>query len=286
MLKFKNSKFAMTLAELCIVFVVIGIIATVTIATVNPLEKSMKYLYYKTFHTLETAIFNSTLSDPVFPETSDKFCEKLLEYINSNTNSCSIAKNLTNNPSNSDFKEDNVQIVESNGVRLYIAADEDGKPFLHTEEQTSGGPTNIRYYLVYADLNGTMRPNSISLDSKNSVTDIVGFVVTESSKVVPVGPAELDTRYMLAQVVYSPTDSDDEFSNVSQSMSYYNAKHMAWGNEIDEREVMSLNFQNDFPEGSPLKITYPSAEDTPDVDEGNGCSEANSICYIKIDEFF
>lgn len=280
-----NKKRGMTLGEMCMVFIIIGVIASIAVVTVKPMQKSMKYLYYKAYHFIKTGIYNATINKPIFPQTSTELCNAFLEFINANENHCEASRNLTNNPSNGDFTEDKVQIITSNGVRLYIAADTDGKPFRHDEVQTNGITSAMDYYIVYADLNGNMGPNQISTGS-TALADIVAFVVTETADVVPVGNPEIDTRYMFAKAVYSPTDMDDEYSHISEPVSYYEAKHLAFGNNIDEREVMSLHFQDDFPNGSPIKITYPDAANTPVVNTTEGCTEVNSVCYVKIEEFF
>ncbi len=301
MLRFNNKKKAMTLAEMCIVFVIIGVIASIAVVTIKPFQKSVKWLYYKSYHTLGTAIYNAMLTKTAFPEKSDDFCKALLEYINTSDKldsdaqaRCKISSNIPLTPSGSDFSDEKVQIFESNGVKLWISAGEGGKPFTHTEVQTNGISASVNYYVVWADLNGSLGPNTTKTGSTN-MADIVGFVVTETSEVVPVGLPELDTRYMYAKTVYTPTDSDDEFSNVSEPMSYYEAKHMAFGSKSSEKyyetpaesnEIMSFNFQEDFPETSPLRVTYPSQADTPAMDTTNGCTAENSPCYVKIEEYY
>lgn len=280
MFKFFRKKAAMTLGELMMVFVVIGVIASIAVVTIKPFEKSVKWIYYRMFHTINTAIYNSMLTKAEFPKTSVEFCKALLEYINSNDNHCSLERNVT--LSTTTFPDDKIQIVASNGVRLYIAAKEDGTPFTLTQTQTNGVDTTINYFVVFADLNAEKKPNT-SLWTQKQMADVVGFVVTDGSDVVPVGYPEIDTRYMYAKVVYPPVDSDDLDDNVSEPMSYFEAKHRAWGTTVDSTEAMSFDFQSQFPEGSPLKITYPTSY--PSVDIDNGCMTENSPCYVKIEEF-
>lgn len=280
MVKFFRKKTAMTLGEMMMVFVVIGVIASLAIVTIRPFEKSVKWIYYRTFHTINTAIYNAMLTKAEFPQNSVDFCKALLEYINSNDNNCAVERNVT--LSTTSFTDDKIQIVASNGVRLYIAAKEDGKPFTHTQTQTNGIDTSINYYVVFADLNAEKKPNT-PIWTERRMADIVGYVVTEGSDVVPIGYPEIDTRYMYAKVVYPPVDSDDLDDNVSESISYFDAKHKAWGTTVDSTEAMSFDFQADFPADSPFKITYPASY--PSIDLDNGCMEENSPCYVKIEEY-
>lgn len=277
---FKNSK-AFTLAELMMVFVVIGIIASLAVVTIKPFEKSVKWLYYRMYHTINTAIYNAMFTRAEFPTNSTDLCTALLEFINSNENHCAIERNV--NLTDTEYSEDKIQIIASNGVRLYIAANADGTPYTHTQVETSGITATYKYFVVIVDLNAEKGPNT-SLWKENQMADIVAFVVTDSTEVVPVGYPEIDTRYMYAKVVYPPINDDPE-SNLSEAMSYYEAKHRAWGNAVDSSEAMSFDFQSDFPEGSPFKVPTEAFPTPPVVDFEQQCSESNSPCYVKIEEY-
>ena len=279
---FMKKEKAFTLAELMMVFVVIGIIASIAVVTIKPFEKSVKYLYYRMYNVINTAIYNAMFTRAEFPVDSNDFCTALLEFINSNENHCDIARNVS--LSDTEYPEDKVQIFASNGVRLYIAANADGSPFTHTEVETSGISVTYKYFVVIADLNAEKGPNTAQW-KENEMADIVAFVVTDSTEVVPVGYPEVDTRYMFARVVYPPVDDDPE-SNLSEAVSYYEAKNRAWGSTIDSAEAMSFNFQDDFPADSPFKLppeAYPTP--APSLDFSQGCLVSNSPCYVKIEEY-
>lgn len=282
MFKFFKKKTALTLAELMMVFVVIGVIASIAVVTIKPFEKSVKWIYYRMYHTFNTAIYNAMFTRAEFPTNSVDFCNALLEFINSNENHCDINRIVS--LTTTEYPEDKIQIIASNGVRIYISANTDGTPYTHTETESNGMSTTYKYYVVIADLNAEKRPNT-PIWTEKQMADIVAFVVTDSTEVIPVGYPEIDTRYMYARVVYPPISSDEVDDNLSEATSYYEAKHRAWGNTIDSSEAMSFNFQDDFPEGSPFKLPASAYPTPPSVDIDEGCMETNSPCYVKIEEY-
>ena len=81
MFRYLRDRIAFTLAELMMVFVVIGIIASIAVVTIKPFEKSVKWLYYRMYNTINTAIYNSMFTKSEFPSNSVDFCNALLEYI-------------------------------------------------------------------------------------------------------------------------------------------------------------------------------------------------------------
>lgn len=294
-----TKKKAMTLAEVLFVFVIIGIIATIAIVTVKPWDKACKYAYSRMYHTLRLAFYNAMLSQPEFPKTSTKFCELLVDFINTpqNGSNCVASRDLTNNPRI--FPTDKIQIQASNGSRIWIGANQ-GAPFQHTEQETSGVTTTIKYYLVYVDLNGNKGPNSGKWDERR-LSDIVAFAVTDGLTVIPLGHPEVDTRYLYAHVVYPQINEDEPDGKVSDNVTYYQARKMAWGNNIDSSDSMSFNIQNDLPKDSFFKLSdtpnpnspyYPNFDTYSDffpnpilVDTANGCKEISTPCYVDIYEY-
>lgn len=290
-------KKGMTLAEVLFVFVIIGIIAAIAIVTVKPWDKACKYAYSRMFHGIRLAFYNSMLTRGDFPATSTEFCKALSEYINNSTNgdSCNVSRDLTNNPRI--FPNEKIQISASNTSKIWIGAcngtsasgslkcEGKGKPFKHIEQETSGITSTTRYYLVYVDLNGSKGPNSPKWDEKK-LSDIVAFAVTDTLAVIPLGHPEVDNRYLYAHIVYPQIDEDEPDGNVSDDMTYYEAKKRAWGNNVDGSDSMSLNIQNDLPSDSFFKINYskffPVA---PAVDTVNGCTEVSTPCYVDIYEY-
>ena len=99
-------KKAMTLAELLIVFTIMGVIAAMALHVARPLDKGLKYSYARIYHSLQTAIYNARTELPAYlaprttgcsngetlcsavgmdgdwPTTSENFCKMLVEYIN------------------------------------------------------------------------------------------------------------------------------------------------------------------------------------------------------------
>lgn len=294
-----NKKKAMTLAEVLFVFIIIGIIAAIAIVTVKPWDKACKYAYSRMYHSLKLAFYNSMLTQPEFPTTSTKFCELLVDYINTSTNgaNCSRARDLTNNPRI--FPEDKIQIQATNSSKIWIGAN-NGQPFVHTETESSGAVSKTKYYLVYVDLNGNKGPNSPKWE-ENKLSDIVAFAVTDGLTVLPLGHPEVDNRYLNAHVVYPQTEEDQPDGNLSDDMTYYEAKKYAWGNNVDSSDSMSLNLQNDLPNDSYFKLTttgsvnspyYPKYDSYSDFfpvpiapDAGHGCREVSSPCYVDIFEY-
>lgn len=298
---------AITLAEMLITLLIIAVLCLFALSTIKPYDKTFKWLYVRVYHSLETAVYNSMMTrnskeddDPLngFPKDSTSFCNMLKEYMNSAPDDdvpgevvpkCEAGRDLDINAT--DFPEEDVQILLTNGVKLWIASD-GGKPYV-LDEVIDGTPANMKYYIVYADLNGSRGPNAAQWDDTGNINwttdykmvDIVAFVVTEASVVVPVGPPEIDTRYMQASVIYPADDENCPDCNRSVPNSYYWAKHDAWGDSKSIAEPMSLNFAGKFPANSPFAITYPEANA---VNTAEGCTDENnkiSQCFVSIEEY-
>lgn len=293
------NKKGMTLAEVLFVFIIIGIIAAIAIITVKPWDKACKYAYSRIYHSLRLAFYNAMLTQPEFPTTSTKFCNLLIEYINTTSDgaNCAQSRDLTNNPRI--FPDEKIQIQASNSSKIWIGAN-GGQPFVHTETESSGAISKTKYYLVYVDLNGNRGPNSPKWE-ENRLSDIVAFAVTDGLTVLPLGHPEVDNRYLNAHVVYPQINEDNPDGNISDDMTYYEAKKKAWGNNVDSSDSMSLNLQNDLPNDSYFKLSttgsvnspyYPDADSYSDFfpvpiepDATNGCREVSSPCYVDIFEY-
>ena len=297
-----DKKYAMTLAELLFVFIIIGIIATIAITTVKPWDKACKYAYSRIYHSLRLAFYNGMLMQPEFPTTSTKFCEILADkdigYMNTTADGeqCLASRDLTNNPRQ--FPKEKVQIILSNGAKMWIGANS-GRPFEHTETETSGNVSKTKYYIVYVDINGDKGPNT-ALWSEKRLSDIVAFAVTDGLSVIPLGHPEVDNRYLNAHVVYPQIGEDDVDGRISDDMTYYEARKHAWGNTVDSADNMTLNIQNDLPNDSYFKLTptgsalspyYPDADsysdfvtETIEMDEDEGCSEELN-CFVDVYEY-
>lgn len=250
----------MTLAELLIVFVIMGIIATMTMVSIKPSEKSFKYVYNRVYNAIGTAFYNSAINisddlknDPDmkngFPESAELFCKVLLEYINTKEGTDHTCSNNTVNINNPVFSNDKVQFVASNSVKFWIGhTDVAGKYSTYSGIDSTNSNYTIKYHIVFADLNGELGPNS-AIPHGNGMADIVGFIVTEDFEVVPIGVPETDPRYVVARVVYSTIETGSGTSSeqdMSPTMSVLEAKRRAWGTPgrmyISSNEPLSMNF--------------------------------------------
>ena len=138
-----------------------------------------------------------------------------------------------------------------------------------------------KYYIVFIDLTGERPPNNANW-TEEKPCDGVAFLVTDGADVVPLGPPEVDTRYVTATVSY-PATIDNPEETFSQPMSYWDAKHVAWGNNVDSTEMMSLHFDRDLPASSPLKVNYPTP---PALNEVKGCTEKTSPCDVVFEQYY
>ena len=301
------SKFkALTIAEVMITLLIISILCIFALSTIKPYDKTYKWLYVRIYHTLETAVYNSMMTrnsqdDPDmqgFPNSSTNFCNMLKEFMNASSEDvingqvspkCEASRDLA--MSAGDFPLDKVQLVLSNGMHLWIASN-GGAPYELTEV-IDGSPANMKYYVVFVDLNGSKGPNraqwdvtgNVGWNSDYKMVDIVAFVVTEASVVIPIGPPEIDTRYMQAVAIYPPNDENKPEGTRSAPNTYYWAKHDAWGTSKSLTEPMSLNFAGEFPANSPFAVTYPTANS---VNDAAGCTNNNNMvspCYVKVEDY-
>lgn len=313
---FKNRK-AFTLGEILFVFVIIGIIASIGIATVKPWEKAYKHAYIKIFNALSVAIYNhmATVSGTdSFPSTPKDFCNALISYINTannakndpDNNACNLTgdKNdfLDNNPTLEDFQGGkNPKIKLSNGAWLWIGAN-DGKPFSYT--QAIGDDTDtIQYYIVYADLNGDRGPNDTQYNKR--LPDIVAFAVTDAFVVVPFGYPKVDQRYLSTHIIYPVTEDDEQKyidmgGHPSDSMTYYEALTEAYSKKPNKIYSFGMpqtyDLEESLPDDSMFKLVGDDLDSkyvnppTFDVDMcGDGRTDAeiiadkrDSYCEIKV----
>lgn len=277
-----NKKTAFTLSELLIVFLIIGIVASVGMMTVRPWEKGYKYSYTRIFNALSIAIYNHMATEAgseAFPSTPEKFCNALISYINTSNNAqnesevnpCNLSDGqnsyLGNNPTRADFVDGGKfpKIRLSSGAKLWIGAN-DGAPFSYTQEINSTPIDVVRYYIVYADINGDVGPNNTEYTKSgglDKLPDIVAFIVTDNFTVIPVGYPKVDQRYLTAHILYPATEEDDEAGlekdKVSDGMTYYEALVGAYGaspNKIVTLGVQrTYDIENSLPEDSKFKLT-------------------------------
>lgn len=279
----KRFKSAVTLAEVLVTMGIISIIATFALTIIKPYEKTYKFLYIRIFNQLETSVYNAMLSRSSFPSTSNGFCGMLTEYLNVVQNNCTEVQDLPKYAET--FPEDKIKLVLSNGMHLWIGSN-GGAPFV--KNQTIAGNTySMKFYMVYVDITGNRPPNRVDWVAGGKMADIVAFAVTESSVVIPLGPPEVDTRYLTARAVYLPFDENCPECNKSAPVTYAEAKSLAWGESMADSEVHSWHFEHGdaISATGPFAVPYPLL---PGVKAGEGCTEVNnqvSPCYVKIDNY-
>lgn len=277
MFGFRNKmRCGITLAELLVVFIIMGVVASMMIVSSKPLEKSIRYSYTRTLNTLGIALYNSMINpaeagvkadelDGTFPKTSEALCKMLTSYINTSaaSNNCSgnvisLESYKTVGTLNSLFKSQKPHFIASNGVKYWIVTPvtANAKTF---STATFGGETgqndinkdsfSVKYYVIVADVNGSIPPNSTEY-TKGKMADIVAFILTEDADVVPIGPPVYDTRYLTSRVVYSTTSGvESDALNSSETVSFMAAQRKAWANsaapgaiKISKDNPLSLNF--------------------------------------------
>lgn len=294
-----------TLGEMLVVFVIIGLVATIGLHTVKPWEKAYKYAYHRMYNAFSLAIYNHLINTPdtdAFPQDSDALCKMLLDWINTaeNVTTCS-GTNVGSNPKDDKFTDDTMRFKASNGFRIWIGAQDNKKPFELNQNIGSGQTDKVRYYMVYVDINGDRRPNSAEW-TKNRMADIVAFVITDKFRVVPLGYPEVDTRYMDTHVVYPSLNTDysegDSTSSrytgdedvVSDPMSYYEAKMQAFGGRVFPGNIKTYDFRSALPSDSYFRVDdYTKYYTTAPALDTESCpleaAETSPICDIKIYDY-
>ena len=238
-------KQALTLAELLIVFVIMGIVASMTLITAKPLDTSLKYVYYRIYNTLGIAFYNASINIPEYfrtggahaddmvgryPVTSEAFCLMLLDFMNDksggydeatgtaancaadtvNINMGGSAFDTYINQKNSDGSFVHPpHFVASNGSKFWIAHSNTPNTFSTFKFHAS----NEMDASVDTQIRGYIVVVDLNGDAtpnttqwkENKVADVVAFVVTEDFSVIPLGYPEVDRRYVSASIVYNTT---------------------------------------------------------------------------------
>ena len=236
-------KRGMTLAETLLVFVIIGIIASVTIISVKPWEKSYKHIYSRIYNALSVTIFNDMVDTGKFPENSTEFCKTLLKYMNTANNLdadeyCGPFNDVGSKPNfaptwypykDASGNHDGNAIHLSNSSYIWYGGNTNDTSCSGNCPFVYGSDDNIvKFYLVFADLNGDRKPNVANYLSSKQRSDIVAFAVTDKFAVVPLGYPVIDMKYLQAHYI-SPSENDDEDDIVSDPMAFRAAQILAFG---------------------------------------------------------
>lgn len=331
-MKNKNKPFikqGFTLAEVVIAIAIVGIVTALALTTMKPSKKAIKYQYINAYSAVERAYYNGMLkgydpfsskkvdgAEPEHTATKDtgalQLCRGLTTFINTKdaerdtddgfgqaydySSSCSDTK-LTSELANS-FTDEKVQFVASNGMKFYI-----------TKQLGGVNEGDVKFYLVFVDINGEKKPNSFEYDYYSNGTvktepDIHAFVILQSGHVIPIGAAEYDPVILTARVAYFDENGEVQFTRTSRA--YYQAKGEAWGyyssdkmvpaaEKYNESEWFSMNdyIRNKLSEIAPLSKIVTATPDFTTLkprealeNETNNCvADDLESCYIFLDEY-
>ena len=225
-----------SLSELIIVFGIIGIMVTLGLKSFSNNDNQIKYLYSSLYHSLDRALYNtmlywvpeddyqrqpfktsvsnnSTVTSVSDAQGAERLCKALVEYINTIDEACSASNAVDDSGEDSLFTPEKVQFEAFNGMRFWIS-----KRYPETTS-SSIADTNMKFFIVYADVNGVKPPNSLryqqnyvdansSASTNNSVKDmrdpdIFAFAAMEDGRVVPIGIAEFEPRFLTTRLTYS-----------------------------------------------------------------------------------
>lgn len=323
----KNIKFGFTLGEVLCALGIIGICTALALTTMKPAEKkATKYLYMNAYNSLEKAYYNYVLigknpfrEEPdetgnvlIHSDTEDTgtqlLCEGLTTYINTATNkkdadddfstTCSSTKLTSEMAEPEDFTDDNVQFIASNGMKFYISK-------LITKD-------DLKFYLVFVDINGSKKPNSIEYTykfthiesekkaEKNRIEpDIYAFAILDTGRICPIGIPEYDSNVLTARFAYFTDSGDPLYTH--KSMAYYQAKGAAWGYYSGTKpDPMEYNPDEPFTMNDAIRAAINSGSkivsDFPDLKSLEPSSLSGSApyhcsnedlesCYIFLDEY-
>ena len=262
-----KKKFGFTLAEALIFMAIVGILIVVAFSTFKNFDKGIRYIYSNTYHALDRALFNSTnfseRPDPfelidsngtaVSPdEGRRRLCQALLEYINTLESHCETASiDASGNAFNDPQRVPDIvpHFVAGNGIRFYISSRLIGL-----------GENDPVFYIIFADINGIKRPNSMNyvrgVDAQNIKTvdpDIFAFAALDIGRVCPLGIPEFDPRYMMTRISYEETVQNQAGGQEAvrrytrNSKPYYISKAEAWGYYLAENSLPENTIIEDEP---------------------------------------
>lgn len=321
----KNKK-AFTLAEMLMVFIIIGLISAISLITLKPWEKSYKNFYSRMYNAFSLALYNHMIgsnnsTDGPFPKKASDFCSAMLEYINTANNktgtnglTCptsgyagSVYKKAYGDL-DTFFNTHDPNIIVSNGAKVWIAGDgTDGNAGPFSIEQIVDATATpvlkqeVKFYVVFVDLNGDKAPNT-TLWTQNRMADIVAYLVTDKYDVIPVGYPTVDNRYLTAHVLYPTISEGEEYEGgeeelESDPMTYFEAQKKAYGdnlifNELETYPKLRDFFKDKSAGASPFFVNNYALHyngSLPEFDESNCRSTEGDneiICGIKVHDYY
>lgn len=202
---------AMTLAEVLVMFFIVGIVASATIGiSRSKIDYATKYLYYSTFDTMKKAVgimmadgFNSPttltleralpnkahLQDPAHASNWIGLCDVMTNIINTvGPNNCA-SEPLLNDASN--FATATPTFVATNGIAYYN--------FGANPTAIVGVDVTTQVYTVYVDING------VNSGKSQLNVDVMKFQIDRGGNVFPAydSTAASSTKYLSTSIKYN-----------------------------------------------------------------------------------
>lgn len=284
-----NKKNGFTIAESLITLVVIGILTAFSISTIKPAVDNLGPLAYRAYDALKIAGYNvfidmhnrntatGELTPRPFPATRVALCNRLLEYINV-TNAadarCSTFTDAGGTITAPTFTDNGtLAFTGSNSMKFYI----------HQPTNINVGGVSVPWFLIFVDLNGERGRNSAVMGAKaEDIPDIIPFVMTYGGEVVPVGFPSTSKKYLTSKVYY-PDIIDDRGNRVenrrSGSVTYFEARNMAWGANSNANYPETINFTNRLAAAiRGLSITAPAVQVNTPVETPKGATNCPAVC--------
>ena len=277
-----------TLAEIAIVFVVIGIITSVTVNTIKTYQKTGKILYARAYQTVATINYN-ILDEQTYPEDAKSMCTAYASIMNNILNNCtktgvtpyaSTTKDTNAQISSLDYPiSTNTMIKASNSMNFYFS---ERRALSFTTEE--GIAISLKYFLVFVDLNGDLAPNKIITTPKDKFSDLVYFAIFSDGNTIPMGRPTLDTTYLPTRITY-PADATHEDEYYSKTMTYWEAIQKAYGKDLTKKiyngSINNINMDGIVFSSSPLKITIPAITET-----DSHCNLTEIDCVVEPIEYY
>ena len=177
-------------------------------------------------------------------------------YINTTEYFCSAANfkplSLTSNFTENDINT-KMAFRATNSMRFYISE----LASVDVPDNMNGNTSqNVKYFVVWVDLNGDRRPN-ITAWSEKKPADIVPFIITTSGMVIPAGAPIVDPRYTTVRIQY-PLGSTLKYS--AESLTFLDGQVRAYNKrEYPAYELYSI-LNSRFSDGTNGKVLYTSED--------------------------
>ncbi len=296
-------KSGFSLAELVIVIAIISVLTILSISSAKSRVNTIAPLYYKAYSSLKDAVYNAgkeagengeefpnvrmnIQTGEYFPKGKGKnivifggakgMCYSLTNYINTTDNNCADALSIATSGDNDTFNKETLQFISTGGMQFYIS-----KPQGILDNYR---PIKTDWYIVFVNLDGKRGVNTMMPKGKNSMADIVAFVVTTDAEVVPIGFPTVDMKYLTAVVKYTSDDEKLSEKALSSRMSYYQAKTEAFGFSLQSgkgltRVIEKVDFESRIKGESKIKFDKTQYL-TSGLNKNRGCIATDYACRV------